>query len=90
MRAGPSNHRTVGHRGDDQPSLGIEREPIGTDEENREADADGLVPNIANILAGVAALLEDDGKTARVSSIGSPGIDRFRKRIQLHTFPNYA
>jgi hypothetical protein len=42
--------------------LGIERKLVGPDQKNGEPAADGLVPDIANILAGVTALLEENGK----------------------------
>ncbi len=52
----------VGHRGDDEAALRVEREAVRPDQENREAAADGLVAHVLHIVPGVPALFEENGQ----------------------------
>ena len=54
-----SGNRAVGHRGDDEPAFRIQGETIRADEDDREAAARRLRARVQDVVARVAALLDE-------------------------------
>ena len=78
-----AHHRPVGHRGDQQASLRIERQPVRADEQDVAAPAGRLRAGIHDVVARIAGLLHEEGELA----IGRPLVDGVGRDVAEQQMP---